>query len=75
MASGVYMTSKKSKKKAFWLCVFGGWFGLHYFYVGRWGRAFFSMLTINLFMFGWWFDVWKIARGRFKDQYGDYLKE
>ena len=20
-------------------------------------------------------DVWKIARGRFKDQYGDYLKE
>lgn len=75
MASGVYVTSKKSKKKAFWLCVFGGLFGLHYFYVGRWGRAFFSMITFNLFMIGWWFDMWKIARGRFKDQYGDYLKE
>lgn len=75
MASGVYMTSRKSKKKAFWLCLFGGLFGLHYFYVGRWGRGFFSAITLNLFMFGWCFDMWKIVRGRFKDQYGDYLKE
>lgn len=75
MAQYVAVTSNKSKKKALRLCIFGGWFGLHYFYVGRFFRGFVSMFTLNLFLIGWWFDIWKIARGKFKDQYGEYLKE
>lgn len=34
MANYVTITSNKKKKTAFWMCVFGGIFGLHYFYVG-----------------------------------------
>lgn len=75
MATFVTTTSNKSRKKALLLCIFGGMFGLHYFYVGRYTRGIVSILTLNLFFFGWWFDIWKILRGRFKDQYGEILKE
>lgn len=74
MPQYVTVTSDKSKKKAFWLCVFGGLFGLHYFYVGRRWRGCLAALTLNFFMLGWPCDLITIARGRFKDQYGEYLK-
>lgn len=70
----IYITSKYSKGTAFVLCLLGGIIGLHYFYVGRWGRGFFTMFTVNFLGIGWFIDMGTILRGRFKDQYGDYLK-
>lgn len=57
------------------LCLFGGFFGLHYFYVGRIGKGFLYMFTMGFFMMGWFVDIFKILIGRFEDQYGDYLIE
>lgn len=68
-------TSNKSRKTALILCIIGGIFGFHYFYVGRWGRGFFYMITIGCFMIGWFLDIIKILMGRFCDQYGNYLIE
>ena len=75
MSTFVTTTSHYSQKKAFWRCLFGGIFGLHYFYVGRIGRGILCIFTLNFFMIGWANDLIKILRGRFKDQYGEYLKE
>lgn len=35
MANYVTLTSDKKKRTAYTLCLFGGLFGLHYFYVGK----------------------------------------
>lgn len=75
MSNFVTGTSHKSRKTALILCVFGGMLGLHNFYVGRYGRGFFYLLTAGGFMFGWFFDIIKILLGRFRDQYGNYLVE
>lgn len=68
-------TSNKSRKTALILCVFGGFLGLHNFYVGRYGKGFLYMFTLGFFMFGWIADIFKILLGRFQDQYGNYLVE
>lgn len=70
----VVTTSDKSKKTAFKLCLFGGIFGLHFFYVGRRFRGWLAAFTLNFFFMGWVHDLSVISRGRFKDQYGEYLK-
>lgn len=74
MPNYVIITSNYRKRTAFWLCLFGGLFGLHFFYVGRRFRGWLAAFTLNLFMMGWAHDLITIARGRFKDQYGEYLK-
>lgn len=74
MPNYVTITSNKKKKTAFKICLFGGIFGLHYFYVGRRFRGYLAMCTLNFFFMGWAHDLVTISRGRFKDQYGDYLK-
>ena len=74
MPNYVTVTSDKSKKKAFWLCLFGGIFGLHFFYVGRRFRGWLAVCTLNFMFFGWIHDLSVISRGKFKDQYGEYLK-
>lgn len=68
-------TSYKSRKTALMLCLIGGIFGLHYLYVGRYGRAIICMFTMNFIMLGWFADMIMILFGGFKDRYGDYLKE
>jgi restriction system protein len=70
MSQGVYFSSHKKRKTAFWLCVFLGIFGGHYFYVGRIFRGILALCTLNFLMIGWVFDLIKIARGRFKDWNG-----
>lgn len=75
MSNFVTGTSHKSRKTALILCIFGGMLGLHYFYVGRYGRGLLYCFTIGFFMFGWWSDIGKIAMGRFQDQYGNFLIE
>lgn len=74
MSAFVTVTSNYSKSKAFILCLFLGLFGAHYFYVGRRFRGCLCLFTFNFCMIGWLFDLSTIARGRFVDQYGEYLK-
>lgn len=65
--------SEYSKFTAYLFCLFGGWLGLHYFYVGRVGRGMLALFTLNIITIGWIVDTFKIQRGRFKDCNGHYL--
>lgn len=75
MSNFVTGTSHKSRKVTLILCIFFGLFGIHNFYVGRYGRGFLYMLTGGIFAFGWIIDIFSILLGRFHDQYGNYLVE
>ncbi len=74
MANYVSITSDKKKSTALLLCLFLGMFGGHYFYVGRIGRGFVCLLTMNWFMIGWIVDIVKILSGKFQDNTGMYLR-
>ena len=75
MSTFVTNTSHKSRKIALLLCVFGGFVGLHHFYVGRYGRGVLYFFTMGLFVFGWLHDIFSILTGKFCDQYGNPLIE
>jgi TM2 domain-containing membrane protein YozV len=75
MANYVSVTSDKKKHTALLMCIFGGWFGLHQFYVGRIGMGLLYLFTGGLFFKCYWWDVWKIALGKFTDNTGTYLRE
>ncbi len=75
MTNYVTQTSDKSKQVALWLCVFGGFFGLHLFYVGRIGKGILYLFTGGLFCIGWIVDICKIALGSFKDNVGEPLRK
>ena len=75
MANYVTNTSDKKKGVALFLCIFFGFFGLHYFYVGRWVKGFLFMFTFGFFMIGWFADIIKIALGSFRDNVGAPLRE
>lgn len=66
--------SKKKKKTALLLCIFGGYFGLHYFYVGKIGMGILYLCTVGIFGIGWIIDIIKVTAGKFKDKYGHCLK-
>lgn len=70
MATGMYFSSNKRKMTAFWICLFTGLFGGHYFYVGRRARGLLALCTLNFFILGWFADLGKILGGRFKDRNG-----
>lgn len=74
MSTFVTPASHKSKTVALVLCICFGFFGIHYFYVGRIGKGFLYMFTVGLFGFGWLIDIFTILLGRFEDQYGLPLK-
>lgn len=74
MANYVTPTSDKSKKVAFFLCLFGGMLGFHRFYVGKFGSGFLYMCTAGLCFFGWLHDLNVILRGKFTDNTGMYLR-
>lgn len=74
MANYVTQTSDKKKWVAFFLCLFGGLFGLHYFYVGRYGKGILFFFTMGLFAIGWWLDLGKILNGKFRDNVGVPLR-
>ena len=65
-------TSHKQRKTALILCCLGfvGLGGLHYFYVGRYGKGLLYFLTAGLFMFGTAIDLLKILPGGFTDSTG-----
>lgn len=74
MANYVTQTSDKKKWTAFFLCLLGGVFGLHQFYVGRYGRGFLYIFTFGLFFIGSTCDLWKILIGKFRDNVGTPLR-
>ena len=67
MSNYVTIASDKSKWFAFILCLFGGFFGLHYFYVGRIAKGLLYMFTFGLFGIGWVIDLASIFTGKFRD--------
>ena len=75
MANYVTLTSDKSKTTALLLCIFGGYFGLHYFYVGRIGKGLLYFFTFGLFFIGWIMDIISISTGGFKDNGGAPLRQ
>ena len=61
--------SRKSKMTALLLCIFLGYFGAHYFYVGKGGKGLLYLVTIGLFGIGWIIDIFRIASGSFRDEF------
>ncbi len=76
MAHTTYVTSSSDKKRgtALILCLFGGVFGLHQFYVGRIGKGILYACTVGLFLVGWLGDLMKIITGTFTDNVGNPLR-
>lgn len=76
MANYVTSTSDKKKGTALLLCCIGflGFGGLHYFYVGRYGKGILYLLTGGLFVIGTILDLLKIASGGFTDNAGAPLR-
>ena len=67
--------SKKNFYLTWVLCAFGGYAGLHFFYLGRYGagflRIFLSLILIGFIL--WLVDVVKIFLGKFEDKDGNKL--
>lgn len=59
--------SKRSRGLALVLSVFGGWFGLERFYVGKIGTAIAKLCTFGGMGIWWLYDVVLIATGEFRD--------
>jgi nitrate reductase NapE component len=62
------ITFKRRKKwTAFFLCLVLGMFGVHRFYVGKYGTGILWMFTFGCFYLGWIIDCISILRGTFSD--------
>lgn len=61
-SSRVYVHAGKPKNKwvSFFLCLFGGVFGLHKFYEGKIGMGILYLCTAGLFVIGWIIDIFSI---------------
>ena len=73
MREKFYYVSSKSLGYAMILCVLGFFpmlSGLHCMYVGRWKRGALYALTMGLFSFGTFYDLWLIFNESFKDNDG-----
>ena len=64
------MNSSKSKVVALVLCIFGGFLGLHRFYVGKKISGILYLLTGGVFGIGWIYDIFEIIGNRFTDSAG-----
>lgn len=60
----------KNKTVALLLCIFGGMYGLHNFYVGKVGKGVAYIFTFGLFGIGWIVDIITIITGSFTDANG-----
>ena len=74
MANYVTGTSDKSRKVAIILCLLGGFFGLHRFYVGRIGSGILYFFTVGGFFVGVVIDLFHLLFGSFRDNVGAPLR-
>ena len=56
------------------LCILFGIFGVHYFYVRRYGMGLLYLCTAGLLGIGYVIDIVKLLTGRFTDCYGNVLR-
>ena len=75
MSQYVTNTSDKKRGTALALCIFLGFFGAHYFYVGRIGRGLLYLFTVGLFGIGCIADIFKILNRSFVDNVVVPLRE
>lgn len=77
MSTYTTQTSDKKKGTALGLCCLGyiGIGGIHYFYVGRYGKGILYLITCGMFFIGTVIDTIKIASGGFVDNVGAPLRE
>ncbi len=68
--AAVQQVSPKNKMVTLLLCIFGGFFGLHDFYVGKIGMGILYLFTAGLFCIGWIYDIFKILSGTYRDGAG-----
>lgn len=64
------LVEAKSKKKALLLCIFLGYFGAHYFYLGKKKIGILYLFTMGLCGYGWIIDIFRILFGKIKDSRG-----
>lgn len=62
--------SSKSKMITLLLAIFLGYWGIHYFYVGKTGMGILYLFTAGIFGIGWIMDIIRILNGSFKDKFG-----
>jgi TM2 domain-containing membrane protein YozV len=62
--------SERNRWVALLLCFFGGFLGLHRFYVGKVGSGVWYLLTCGFFFFGAVADFFCILLGSFRDHEG-----
>lgn len=60
--------SEQSRSVALVLAIFGGWVGLHRFYVGRWKTGIAMAATMGGFGIWWIYDLILIGAGEFRDE-------
>jgi TM2 domain-containing membrane protein YozV len=61
--------------KDFWLCLFGGWFGLHKFYRKEYKMGIIYLLTAGLFGIGWFVDtIILLVKGLKGEDIGEYYR-
>lgn len=77
MVNYVTVTSNKNRGIALMLCCLGflGIGGIHDFYLGKIGRGFVKLLTLNWFMIGTFFDMFRLALGTYTDNTGAPLRK
>ena len=70
----VTVTSDKKRGTAYLLCLIGGLFGAHQFYVGKTFKGILYLCTAGCFLKAYWYDLRQIRKGRFTDNVGMYLR-
>jgi TM2 domain-containing membrane protein YozV len=55
-----YVAGRVDYSVAWLLLVFLGWFGLHRFYLGKWGTGLLYLVTLALFGLGYLYDLWTL---------------
>lgn len=63
----------KDKKIAYLLCIFTGIFGLHRFYLGKFGSGLVYLLTFGFATIGVWIDLFNLSR--MVDEYNHLYKK
>lgn len=66
--------SSKGQLATLLICLFLGYFGIHYFYVNKIGMGLVYLFTFGLFGIGWFVDIIRIASGKFRDSRGLPIK-